>query len=74
VQAGETNRLYHGEGLLEVKSEGTFVDLRIRIKADLWRSLKRFAVINKVTPEEVIIASLINLKLPEDTEKLGYFG
>jgi len=52
--------LYHGEGIKDIKSEGRFVDLRIRIKRSLWNDIKRTAMFERMKPEEVIIASLIN--------------
>jgi len=33
--------LYYGEGIKDIKSEGRFVDLRIRIKRSLWDDIKK---------------------------------
>jgi len=52
---------YVGEGIEEVKTEGSFVDLRIRIKRSLWNGIKKTASSEKIKPDDVIIASLVNL-------------
>jgi hypothetical protein len=59
--ADEQPPLYVGEGIRDIKSEGRYVDLRIRIKRTLWDSIKRVALSESIKPDEVIIASLVNL-------------
>ncbi|MEM3361613.1 MAG: hypothetical protein QXV85_10465 [Candidatus Bathyarchaeia archaeon] len=62
VHAGEKlPPLYVGEGILDVESEGRFVNLKIRIKRSLWDDIKKVALSERIKPEEAIIASLVNL-------------
>ncbi|MCD6572107.1 MAG: C2H2-type zinc finger protein [Thermoplasmata archaeon] len=68
--------LYHGEGVLDVKSHGHYVDLRIRIKRSLWNGIKKAASSERIKLDEAIIASLVNLTVygAKIKEELAYIS
>lgn len=62
IHAGdELPPTYMGEGIKDIKREGQYVVLKIRIKRSLWHDVEKAAFSERITPEEAIIASLVNL-------------
>ena len=55
--------LYKGEGLLEVKNEGYYTTITVRVRTKAWQQLKRAAKLHNVTPEEAIIDNIITYPL-----------
>ena len=61
----DTNKptLYKGEGLLEVKNEGYYTTITVRVRTKAWQQLKKAAKLHNVTPEEAIIDNIITYPL-----------
>jgi hypothetical protein len=53
--------VYAGEGIRDIKSDGGYVDLRLRIKQSLWDGVKKVALCEKIKPEEAVVTALVNL-------------
>lgn len=52
---------FYGEGILGVEKKGDYADIRVRVRKGLWDGIVGASRIEKLEPEEAVIASLVSI-------------